>query len=221
VLRGLDAETVTARHEYVTTALETTRRRRQALREKRTELDARLRVMGRDQRQADYDRAQTGLVAAERALEAMTRRAEAALLLERTLMARQRAVRAAYVAPFRERIEELGRATYGDPGFAVTVDDALTVTERRLKGTTLAFEQLSTGAKEQLVILIRLATAMLVDPVEGVPVMLDDALGYSDRHRLQTICRALSLASQTSQVILFTCHTDRYAGLAGAQLVEL
>ncbi len=220
-LQGLDAETVTARHEYETTALASGQKRQAGLRDKRSELNVKLTVMGRDERQAAYDRAQTTLAAAERALEATQRRAEAALLLERTLVGHQRAVRASYVAPFRERIEELGRATYGDPGFEVTVADDLTVTERRLRGTTLAFDQLSTGAKEQLVILIRLATAMLVDPVEGVPVMLDDALGHSDRHRLQTICRALSLASQTSQVILFTCHTDRYAGLPGAELVEV
>lgn len=220
-LRALDADTVTARHEHASTALATFAGRQDRLRERRSELGVKLTVMGRDDRQATYDRAATALAEAERVADGMRRRAEAALLLERTLVAHQREGREAYVAPFRERIEELGRVTYGDPDFGVTVDDRLAVTERRLQGTTLAFEQLSTGAKEQLVILIRLATAMLVDPDEGVPVMFDDALGYSDRHRLQTISRALTAASQTSQVILFTCHTDRYAGLPEARLVEL
>ena len=220
-LRTLDAEGVRAAHSFATETLENLQKRQDALRAKRSELNARLTVMGRDERQAAYDQAETAHVTAERAFESTRRRAEAALLLEQTLTARQRAIRAAYVAPFRARIEELGRATYGDADFRVTVDDDLAVTERRLEGTTLAFNQLSTGAKEQLIILIRLATAMLVDPTEGVPVMLDDALGYSDRQRLRTISRALALAATTAQVILFTCHTDRYAGLPGAQLVEL
>lgn len=220
-LRTLDAEAVRADHAFATTALASVQKRQDALRAKRSELQARLTVMGRDERQLAYDQAETDLVTAEHALESTRRRAEAALLLEQTLTARQRAIRAAYVAPFRNRIEELGRATYGDADFQVTVDDDLAVTERRLDGTTLSFNQLSTGAKEQLIILIRLATAMLVDPTEGVPVMLDDALGYSDRQRLRTISRALALAATTAQVILFTCHTDRYVGLPGAQLVEL
>ena len=220
-LRTLDAEGVRAAYSFATDTLESLQKRQDALRAKRSELNARLTVMGRDERQAAYDQAETAHVTAERALESTRRRAEAALLLEQTLTARQRAIRAAYVAPFRAQIEELGRATYGDADFRVTVDDDLAVTERRLDGTTLSFNQLSTGAKEQLIILIRLATALLVDPTEGVPVMLDDALGYSDRQRLRTISRALALAATTAQVILFTCHTDRYAGLPGARLVEL
>ena len=48
----------------------------------------------------------------------------------------------------------------------------------------MPFESLSGGAKEQLGIVARLAVAALVDKEDTVPVMLDDALGFTDPDRL-------------------------------------
>ncbi len=48
----------------------------------------------------------------------------------------------------------------------------------------MPYESLSGGAKEQLGILARLAGAALVAKEDSVPVVVDDALGFTDPDRL-------------------------------------
>src|SRR5690606_23792379 len=99
----------------------------------------------------------------------------------------------------------------------------LVVRARTLDGRTVPFEELSGGAKEQLGILARLAVARLVDPDQGVPVVLDDALGYTDPDRLRQMGEVLgaSAAGAEVQVILLTCPPDRYAAVPQASTVRL
>ena len=106
-------------------------------------------------------------------------------------------------------------------GFEVEVDDQLRVVSRLLDGRVIPFEALSTGAKEQLAVLTRLACAGLVDGQQGVPVVIDDALGYSDPDRLRRICAAFNVLEHDSQVILLTCTPGRYADIRGAEFVTL
>ena len=90
-----------------------------------------------------------------------------------------------YIEPFKDCIDQLGRIVFG-PTFAVELDGDLQVVRRTLDGTMLDVDQLSTGAREQLGVLSRLACATIVSPMDGgAPVMIDDALGWSDPQRLQ------------------------------------
>jgi uncharacterized protein YhaN len=117
----------------------------------------------------------------------------------------------------------LGRQVYG-PDFGVTVDEDLSLSARTLAGATVPFGELSGGAKEQLGILARLAVARLVDPTQGVPVVIDDALGYSDPQRLHQMGAVLGSAAEGSadvQVILLTCTPERYAAIPDVHTVRL
>lgn len=71
--------------------------------------------------------------------------------------------------------------------------------------------ELSFGAREQLGILSRLAYADLLKEA-GRPTLLilDDALVHSDAERLARMKRALYDAAQRHQVLLFTCHAERW-----------
>ena len=74
-----------------------------------------------------------------------------------------------------------------------------------------AIEALSTGAQEQLAIITRLAISHLVSTGEGsVPVIFDDALGWSDKARLRDMGALLGRAGDHGQVIILTCMPDRY-----------
>lgn len=89
---------------------------------------------------------------------------------------------------------------------------------------TVPFAELSGGAKEQLGILARLAVARLVDPTQGVPVVIDDALGYSDPERLERMGEVLGATAGPDadlQVILLTCTPGRYSAVPGARTVRL
>jgi hypothetical protein len=175
-----------------------------------------------------FDRAadaRAELAAAERRARALGRRAAAARRLYEALAEARDRARAAYGEPLQRTIEELGRSLYG-PGFAVELDDGLRIARRTLGGVTLAVEQLSAGAREQLALLARLACARLAASGSegdggGVPVVLDDALGHTDPERLRALGRILAGAAETCQVIVLTSDPTRYAAVPGARVVRV
>lgn len=188
---------------------------------RRIEAKSRLAALAPDELQTALDEAATRAEAARDEADSWQLRAERAKLLEETLLVHREQAQARYVEPFRHEIVELGRALHADPGFDVRIDTNLVIAERHLGGCWLGFDALSTGAKEQLVILARLAAACLVAPGEPMPVVLDDALGHADQRRLRRMWNALTVAGDKVQVIVLTANPDRYAGLCGAMYVEL
>lgn len=168
------------------------------------------------------ERAEADQAQAEAQLENVERKAGAARRLRETLTRHQVEARRRYAAPLRERIEALGRVLHG-PSFGVVLGENLEVRERVLDGVSLPVTSLSTGAREQLATIVRLAIAGLTaSDGSGVPVVLDDALGWSDPARLQAMGSLLARAGSTTQVILLTCVPDRYAStVPGARIVRL
>ncbi len=219
-LAGLDADRVLADQQHVADEIAGLETLLAGRRSRHNSLEGRLEGMGRDRVQLAHDQAETRLEAARRHLAGVERRAEAALLLERSLLEHRERAHAQYVQPFRDEVEQLGRAVYG-PDFEVQVSGSLEVEQRKLHGDWLPFHSLSTGAKEQLVILIRLATALLVDPEDGVPVLLDDALGHSDPQRLRRLASAITTAGERTQVIVLTSNPERFVNLREAHRIEI
>jgi hypothetical protein len=172
-------------------------------------LDGQLRGMDRSGRQDRFDDLEGRVHRLRIEVTALTKRADAARLLRDTLVRHRDEERRRYLEPFTRQIETLGRGVFG-ADLAVRVDDSLTVTQRRLGGKWLAWDQLSTGAKEQLGLVVRLATARLVSPEDGVPVILDDALVYSDRVRCGRVLKEVSSGSQANQVVVLTSAPERY-----------
>lgn len=185
------------------------------LRDERLAIEARLEFSGRQGRYDALEAARGDLEHAERRLAAVSRRADAARLLHETLQAHRVEATRAYVAPFVEAIERLGAVVYG-PDFAVEVGDDLRVLARVAAGRRVDYEALSTGAREQLALLTRLTVACLVDPEDGVPLVIDDALAFTDPQRLDRMAAAFALLSESVQVILLTCDPGRYDGIVGA-----
>ncbi len=174
---------------------------------------------------------QDALDAAQRELEATTaevvrtdRLAAAAEQLWETLGKKRDEARRAYVAPYRDALQRLARLVFG-PDFAVEVDErTLELTERTMDARTVPFDQLSTGTKEQLCVLSRLACAMIVCTAvddAGAPVVIDDALGYSDHGRLDSMALAFGAARESCQVIVLTCVPERYGRIGSARVVHL
>ena len=62
---------------------------------------------------------------------------------------------------------------------------------------------------------VRLALGRLLGQVERQLVVLDDPLVNTDSVRLQRILRLLETASETLQIVILTCHIDRYQGITG------
>lgn len=185
-----------------------------------TQLQGRLSALGEGGLHDRLGAARTRLERAERACRQAERGAAAARLLHDTLLRHREAARRAYVAPLRDKIEGLGRIVFG-ADFAVELADDLRVTRRTLGGVTLEVAQLSEGAKEQLAVLSRLAVAAITSADGGVPLLLDDALGWSDPGRLERIGAAFHVAARDCQVIVLTCMPERYRAIGSATLVTL
>lgn len=155
----------------------------------------------------------------QQALRAVEARAKAAALLYATLASKREAALAAYREPYREELERQGKIVFGRD-FTVDLDSDLRVTRRTLDGLSLTVERLSSGALEQLGVIMRLACARLVSG-EGVPVVLDDAFSYSDPDRLARLCLALDRVGEMGQAVLLTCDPDRYRALGGATIARV
>ena len=81
------------------------------------------------------------------------------------------------------------------------------------------FGRLSLGTQEQVAVLVRLAMgAMICERGEDVPIILDDALVFSDDSRIEQMFDAISRAGRNQQVIVFTCRARSFASLGGRQL---
>lgn len=161
----------------------------------------------------------TRLTHARADLDSLLRRAAAAKMLFETLERHRAAAFERHATPLREQLVRFGRMLHG-PDFDVELDDDLRVVTRHLDGVTLAVDQLSVGAQEQLALLGRLAAAVLLADEGGV-LLFDDALGNTDPERLEAAGAALRLAGEHCQVVVLTCYPDRYRHVGNAHRVVL
>jgi len=152
--------------------------------------------------------------------ERLEARAAAAKLLYDTFAKRRAEAHHRYVAPFRERIEQLGRLVFR-PSLEVELDDDLRIARRTLDGVTLDFDDLSGGAQEQLGMISRLACASIVAADGGAPVIFDDALGWSDPRKLDRMGAVISMAGRSCQIIVLTCTPGRYESVGSATIIQL
>lgn len=82
-------------------------------------------------------------------------------------------------------------------------------------------KQLSGGENEQIHFATRLALADRLSAQERQFVVFDDVLMATDPQRLARILELLDQRRERLQVLILTCHPDRFAGLPGAHRVAL
>ncbi len=88
--------------------------------------------------------------------------------------------------------------------------------------SAVAIEDVSFGTREQLALLTRLCLAeLLAKEDSGQVVILDDNLVHTDDERMETACRLLEDASEKVQIIVFTCHPERYDCIKNACRVKV
>ncbi|CDQ45891.1 AAA family ATPase [Mycolicibacterium neoaurum] len=219
-LAAAQPDVVAAELRSATAALEVLLGEREAAATALAEISAALKVYGSQGRRGALDAAEAEREHAHGEFLRVGRRARAAGLLRTVMLRHRESARLRYVEPFRAEIERLGRLVFG-PDFEVDIDTDLTIRSRTLAGTTVGYESLSGGAKEQMGIVARLACASLVAKEDTVPVVIDDALGFTDPERLTKMAAVFDAVGGDGQVIVLTCSPDRYAAIDDAQLIEL
>jgi len=219
-LDGENPDQVKARHESARAALEAGREERAEVRENLRTVEGRLEVQQEAGLFEQTERVRSMLDQAQSSYSRLEQRASAARLLYTTLSSHRDEARRRYLEPLTSRIETLGRMVF-NTSFQVTLTDDLTIESRTLDKQTIPFDSLSKGTQEQLGLLARLAVAMIVSDDEGVPLILDDTLGYSDRRRMETMAATIARAAECCQVVILTCSPDRFRGIPGAQVERL
>jgi hypothetical protein len=184
------------------------------------EIAAQLTVFGTEGRKGELDAAEIQCEHARDEHDRVGRRARAVQLLRDVMVRHRDTTRLRYVEPYRTELQRLGRPVFG-PSFEVDVDSDLCILNRTLEGCTVPYESLSGGAKEQLGILARLAGAALVAKEDAVPILIDDALGFTDPQRLVKMAAVFDTLGERGQVIVLTCTPGRYDGIKDAQRIEL
>ncbi|MEB3051801.1 AAA family ATPase [Mycolicibacter sp. MYC123] len=184
------------------------------------EVEVELAVFGTQGRRGRLDAAQIAREHAAAEHDRIGQRARAVSLLRSTMNRHRDDTRRRYVEPFRAEIQRLGEYVFG-ADFEVDVDTDLKISTRTLDGRTVPYESLSGGAKEQLGILTRLAGATLVAKEDSVPVVIDDALGFTDPDRLEKMGAVFDAVGAQGQVIVLTCSPDRYRSVKDAHRIDL
>jgi len=80
---------------------------------------------------------------------------------------------------------------------------------------------LSGGEQEQLYLATRLALAEVLAKNGRQMVVLDDVLTATDTGRLARVMTILEEAAEHLQILVLTCHPERYRALRGAQFFDL
>lgn len=127
------------------------------------------------------------------------------------------------MAPLQTRVTTRLKVLTNDYYRTATVNEALQVVAVAPPHIdSVEFEDISFGTKEQLTFLCRLSLAeLLTESTERLTVILDDNLVHSDRERMLTMCQMLEEASKNVQIIIFTCHPDRYDPIKDKTVLNL
>ena len=156
----------------------------------------------------------------EKRLAVLNRKAQAARMLYTVLEEHKSSAEKDYSIHFAKYINNLAKSFYGtDVHFEVS--DSFEILSRRMGATEVAVADLSTGAKEQLAILIRLALTQIVQVGEPFPVILDDEFAHSDPDRIAMMNNIFSDFGDDQQFIMLTCTPEKFFGYKPVKTIDL
>ncbi|WP_410056059.1 ATP-binding protein, partial [Roseobacter sp. HKCCA0434] len=138
--------------------------------------------------------------------------------LRDALDAAKTAARETYFEPIRAEMQPLLRDLWEDVEIEWSDDTLLPVTLVR-RGTAEPIDVLSGGTQEQIAFFVRLAFARLLAKAgRPAPLILDDALVYSDDDRIERMFDALHRAAGDLQIIVLSCRQRAFRDLGAVTL---
>ncbi len=155
--------------------------------------------------------------AADEQVRALGRELGALRLLAGELDRASGETRERFAKPVLDRLEPYLRLVF--PGARLGLGDAFALETMQRGSAAEKVATLSDGTREQLAVLVRLGFARLLSEAgTAAPLILDDALVYSDDTRIERMFEALKLAAQSHQVLVLTCRERTFAGLGGNRI---
>lgn len=158
------------------------------------------------------------LVPARAHLAALGFEVEVLKRLKAALETARSSARDRYVEPVKRELVPLLRLLWADAELQFDAEEVLPTSLVR-NGEAEDFSVLSGGTKEQIALLVRLAFArMLARAGTPAPVILDDAIVYTDDDRIERMFDALTRQAQDIQILVFSCRQKAFRDLGGRSL---
>ncbi len=158
------------------------------------------------------------LESAQARREQLWREGFSARLLCELIQRREQSAIRHVLAPLEDRLSTVFASLTGIEGRRVWFNEHLQVDGVGVMREQLVpFDDLSRGAREQLLLALRAAIALeLAATGEPQCLILDDVLVHTDAARHQNVLDYLQELGKSVQVLLLTCHAERYRGLGHA-----
>lgn len=148
-----------------------------------------------------------------REVERLKRRSGTAGLLKMLIEHRKTGTLKRVLKPLEDQLSATFAELTNDPGRRVFLNESLQVAGIGAKyEESIPFEQLSQGAKEQLLLALRAAVARELAKYHPQMLILDDVLVNTDPFRQQRVLDFLATLSSSIQILVLTCHSERYRG---------
>lgn len=218
---SLDADQLKLDVDRLDASAKAERRRFEAARDRMTQVRAEIQHIGADGLEEQRDQLRVQHAALAQRVSQFKRQVDVLTHLLDILERRRAAVQQRLLAPLQTRVDHYLRLIFPDQQLVMDaglLPGGLLTQDGRNAGD---YDEQSFGTREQLGLVCRLAYADLLRE-SGAPTLLvlDDALVHTDKDRLDRLKRVLYDASQRHQVLMMTCHPDRWRDL-GAPVRDL
>ncbi|MEQ9696087.1 AAA family ATPase [Shimia sp. SDUM112013] len=199
--------------------LEATRTRVAALERQLAELNGAIGQRGSEGIEEELETVSGQLAARRTRLEKLQFDIRANKRLLKALEDAQARARNRHVAPVVQELVPLLRLIWPDADPVVNAETGM-ITSVTRRAVEEDFDVLSGGTREQISLLVRLAFArILAREGRPAPVILDDAIVYTDDERIEQMFNALTQQAQDVQIIVFSCRQRAFRALGGTPLV--
>jgi chromosome segregation ATPase len=139
-------------------------------------------------------------------------------LLQAELEAARISAREHYFEPVARELRPLLHVLWPDAELSFDDETILPASLTR-DGQEESLETLSGGTREQIALLVRLAFArLLAHSGRAAPVILDDALVFTDDDRIERMFDTLHRQAGDMQLIVFSCRQRAFRALGGKVL---
>ena len=144
-------------------------------------------------------------------------------LLHKAVQQEKSGVMQSLIDPIRTRANTILKRVAGKRFDGVQFDDSLLPTgiSPQSSGEAVSLTQISGGEQEQVHFAVRMALADVAFPDSRQLVVLDDVFTYTDATRLDRITNILEESADRFQIVLLTCHPERYRSAADTKFFDL
>lgn len=207
-------ESIKSGIDRITQAIANNSKRRKDLDGRQIALKERLSLRFQDGVEEALDNVRGEIESTTRQVASFEAEAEALKLLRETLVECQMSEKQKLFEPVIKEIGPLARQVI--PGIEFEFGEDFAASDIIRNGVKETIESLSGGTQEQIAVLTRLVFARL-KAKQGypTPVILDDALVFSDDYRISEMFDALNTVAKDVQVIVLTCRQKSFQGLGG------